>query len=193
MTESLPFPNEPFDMVVSQFSLMFFTTRKQAICEMLRVLTQSGYMVVAIWDSLKNIPAYAASVALLDQLALLKSEGYNAVINLLPNESEYAIEKESSIVESQGIIYEYIPVGFSAPSEEDYREFESKLKALSGKKIMMHCAANYRVSAFYSICANAHLGWSEHEPIGHIGSIWVLNEHPIWDKFVSNMLRANNG
>jgi SAM-dependent methyltransferase len=67
--ESLPFPDRSFDVVVSQFGLMFFTGRRQALCEMLRVLTPEGRMVVAVWDSLDNIPAYATEVALVERIA----------------------------------------------------------------------------------------------------------------------------
>lgn len=69
VAESLPFPDESFDTVVCQFGLMFFDDRNRAIREMLRVLTPGGCLVVAVWDSLKNIPAYAAVVALLEELA----------------------------------------------------------------------------------------------------------------------------
>lgn len=67
--ESLPFSDKSFDAVVSQFGLMFFTDRRQAIREMLRVLTSSGRLAVAVWDSLENIPAYAAPVELLQRTA----------------------------------------------------------------------------------------------------------------------------
>ena len=67
--ESLPFPDRSFDAVVSQFGLMFFTDRRGALREMLRVLIPGGRLVVAVWDSLDNIPAYAAEVALLDRMA----------------------------------------------------------------------------------------------------------------------------
>jgi len=67
--ESLPFPDRSFDAVVSQFGLMFFTDRHRALREMLRVLTPGGRLVVAVWDSLNNIPAYAAEVALLERVA----------------------------------------------------------------------------------------------------------------------------
>jgi ubiquinone/menaquinone biosynthesis C-methylase UbiE len=60
--ESLPFSNESFDAVVSQFGLMFFTDRAEAIREMLRLLTPTGRLAVAVWDSLQNIPAYASVV-----------------------------------------------------------------------------------------------------------------------------------
>jgi ubiquinone/menaquinone biosynthesis C-methylase UbiE len=64
VAEALPFLDESFDTVVSQFGLMFFSDRHQAIREMLRVLVPGGRMIVAVWDSLTNTPAYAADVAL---------------------------------------------------------------------------------------------------------------------------------
>ena len=67
--ESLPFPDQSFDAVVSQFGLMFFMDRRQALREMLRVLAPGGRLVVAVWDSLETMPAYAAEVALLEQTA----------------------------------------------------------------------------------------------------------------------------
>jgi SAM-dependent methyltransferase len=67
--ESLPFPDQSFDAVVSQFGLMFFTDCRQAVREMLRVLSPEGRLAVAVWDSLDNIPAYASEVALLERVA----------------------------------------------------------------------------------------------------------------------------
>lgn len=67
--ESLPFPDRSFDAVVSQFGLMFFTDRRQALREMLRVLAPGGRLAVAVWDSLDNMPAYASEVALLERTA----------------------------------------------------------------------------------------------------------------------------
>lgn len=67
--ESIPFPDESFDAVVSQFGLMFFMDRGQALREMLRVLKPGGRIAVAVWDSLRNIPAYAAEVDLLERIA----------------------------------------------------------------------------------------------------------------------------
>jgi len=123
-----------------------------------------------------------------DQLALLGRERYEAVINLLPDESEYAIKDEASIVESQGIAYEYIAVDFSNPTVRDYQAFERKLQGLAGKKVMVHCAANFRASAFYAIYAYTNLGWSETEARSFMGSIWNPNAHPVWDEFVNGLL-----
>lgn len=69
VAEALPFPDRSFDAVVSQFGLMFFTDRRQALREMLRVLAPGGRLAVAVWDSLENIPAYATEVALVERIA----------------------------------------------------------------------------------------------------------------------------
>jgi SAM-dependent methyltransferase len=69
VAESLPFPDQSFDAVVSQFGLMFFTDRRQALREMLRVLIPGGRLAVAVWGSLDTMPAYATEVALLERMA----------------------------------------------------------------------------------------------------------------------------
>ena len=66
--ESMPFADDSFDAVVSQFGLMFMD-RHKAPREMLRVLKPNGRLVVAVWDTVQNIPAYAAEIALLERLA----------------------------------------------------------------------------------------------------------------------------
>jgi ubiquinone/menaquinone biosynthesis C-methylase UbiE len=67
--ESLPYPDQTFDVVVSQFGLMFFTDRHLAVHEMLRVLVPGGTLVAAVWDRLENSAAYLSEVQLLDRIA----------------------------------------------------------------------------------------------------------------------------
>jgi ubiquinone/menaquinone biosynthesis C-methylase UbiE len=66
--ESLPFSDGSFDAVVCQFGLMFFVDRAQAIGEMLRVLTSTGRLAVAVWNSLQNIPSYAVETELFERI-----------------------------------------------------------------------------------------------------------------------------
>jgi SAM-dependent methyltransferase len=67
--ESLPFPEQSFNAVVSQFGLMFFPDRHKAIREMLRVLAPGGRLAVAVWDALENSPVYPLWVTLLERTA----------------------------------------------------------------------------------------------------------------------------
>lgn len=65
--ESLPYPGDSFDAVVSQFGLMFFSDREQALREMLRVLVPEGTLAIAVWDRLEHSPAWRDEVGLLDR------------------------------------------------------------------------------------------------------------------------------
>lgn len=66
---ALPFDDDGFDAVVSQFGLMFFPDRVGAIREMLRCARPGARVVVAVWDSLEHSDAFATSVDLLERRA----------------------------------------------------------------------------------------------------------------------------
>lgn len=66
--EALPFPDRSFDVVASQFGLMFFDDRAASLREMWRVLKPGGRLAVAVWDAVENSPGYAAMAALLERL-----------------------------------------------------------------------------------------------------------------------------
>lgn len=66
--ERLPYPDDSFDRVVSQFALMFFTDRHAALAEMARVLAPGRSVAIATWTSLDTTPGYAAMVELLGEL-----------------------------------------------------------------------------------------------------------------------------
>ena len=101
--EALPFPDQSFDAVVSQFGLMFFTDRRQAVREMLRVLKSGGRLVVAVWDSLDNIPAYAAEVALLERTAGQPAADALRAPFVLGNRKELAALFTDGAIASAGI------------------------------------------------------------------------------------------
>lgn len=66
--EALPFTDQSFDVVLSQFGLMFFEDRNAALKEMWRVLRPGGHLAVAVWGSLDQSPGYAAMTTLLQRL-----------------------------------------------------------------------------------------------------------------------------
>ncbi len=129
-----------------------------------------------------------AGVVSEQQLADLKAEGYQAVINLLPTDSPYAIDGEADIVTDQGIDYTNIEVDFAAPTASDFDQFVTAMQANGERKLLLHCAANYRVTAFYAIYAVKHLGWSRQQAYDFIGGTWDLTEKPVWEAFVAEML-----
>jgi SAM-dependent methyltransferase len=67
--ENLPFRDEDFDVVVSQFGMMFFENPEAAVFEMMRVLRSRGRVAVAVWDTVEGSGAYPILVDLLQRRA----------------------------------------------------------------------------------------------------------------------------
>ena len=120
------------------------------------------------------------------QLIDLQSEGYDAVINLLPDSYEHAVADEARIVRDQGLDYVYIPVDFDAPTHADFEAFADAMDARPGETIHVHCAANYRVSAFYSLYALRKGLCTEDEADAIVQDIWNPAEYPKWMAFITD-------
>ena len=121
------------------------------------------------------------------QLAALSKAGIEVVMNLMPDSSEYAVKGEKQIIEGQGIEYWHLPVDFSAPKLEEYEQFKGKLKQSEGRKLLIHCAANYRVSAFYSRYAIESGKWTTAEADRFMLSIWQPSEYPAWPEWLDKV------
>ena len=120
-----------------------------------------------------------------DQLGDLGREGYGAVVNLLPDSYEHAVADEGRIVEEQGLDYVYIPVDFDAPTREDFDAFVEAMDARSEQKVHVHCAANWRVSAFYSLYALRTGRCSEAEADQLVQDVWDPADFPAWTTFMA--------
>ena len=82
------------------------------------------------------------------EFEIILKEGFDVVINLALCSATNALENEDKIVTSLGMTYIHIPVDFENPLLDDLKLFLTLLSSLEGKKIFVHCAKNYRVSAF---------------------------------------------
>jgi SAM-dependent methyltransferase len=58
--EALPYPDERFDLVLSQFALMFFVDRAGALAEMRRVLIPGGRLALSVFQGIDRHPFYQA-------------------------------------------------------------------------------------------------------------------------------------
>jgi protein tyrosine phosphatase (PTP) superfamily phosphohydrolase (DUF442 family) len=120
------------------------------------------------------------------QLRGLRGEGYDAVINLLPDTYEHAIPDEARIVADEGLDYVYIPVDFENPTHADFEAFAQALDARTDQKVHVHCAANYRVSAFYSLYALRNRLCTEGEASEFVQSVWDPAGYPVWAAFIAD-------
>jgi SAM-dependent methyltransferase len=58
--DSLPFPDQSFDLVLCQQGLQFFPDKTAALAEMKRVLVPGGRVALSVWRDIRHIPGYAA-------------------------------------------------------------------------------------------------------------------------------------
>jgi uncharacterized protein (TIGR01244 family) len=121
-----------------------------------------------------------------EQLGDLRRQDYDAVINLLPDTHERALTDEAAIVRDLGLDYVYIPVDFEAPTHEDLEAFAHAMTSRAGQKVHVHCAANYRVSAFYSLYALRQGLCTEDEANQLVREVWDPAEFPAWHAFVTD-------
>jgi ubiquinone/menaquinone biosynthesis C-methylase UbiE len=56
--EKLPFPDDSFDLVLSQFALMFFADRAAALAEARRVLVPGGRALFSVFQRMERHPFY---------------------------------------------------------------------------------------------------------------------------------------
>ena len=87
----------------------------------------------------------------------------------------------------------HIPVDWQNPLQTDFTAFERLMQALPVEKTLIHCAANFRVTAFYSLYALKHLGWSGDKADEFRSLIWQGRNNPVWDEFISRMKAKTTG
>lgn len=122
-----------------------------------------------------------------EQIKAAADEGVKTVINLATLNRESTLRDEAGLVRSLSMTYYHIPVEWGNPKESDFDMFEKIFQQVSGEKTLVHCAANFRVTAFYSLYAMKHLGWSEAQADEFRASIWQGSDYPIWEEFVSTI------
>ncbi|MEB3337396.1 MAG: protein tyrosine phosphatase family protein [Leptolyngbyaceae bacterium] len=121
-----------------------------------------------------------------EQFASLRAAGYEIVINLALPTSTHALPNEQAVVESQGMQYVHIPVLWETPTLEDLDRFFSVMAASNGKRILVHCALNMRVSAFMYLYRLLCEGVSEVEAKQDLNQIWVPNDD--WQRFIDQAI-----
>ena len=121
------------------------------------------------------------------QLQSAADEGFRAVVNLAPSNEGAALADEAGLVQSLGMGYHHIPVAWGNPQDSDFAAFEQVMLSLPEGKTLIHCAANFRVTAFFSLYARKHLGWSADQADTFRASIWQGSDYPIWEAFVERM------
>lgn len=85
------------------------------------------------------------------QFEIILKHDFDVVINLALCNASNAIANEDKVVTSLGMTYIHIPVEFENPTIDNLKLFLTILSSLKEKKVYVHCALNYRASAFMYI------------------------------------------
>ncbi len=128
-----------------------------------------------------------------EQLRAAAAEGFATVVNLGLLEPRYALPDEAGLVRSLGMAYHHIPVQWDDPRESDLEAFERVMDELPAGRTLIHCAANFRVTAFYSLYAQKRLGWSEAQAEEFRAAVWKGSNHPVWERFIARMRERIRG
>jgi protein tyrosine phosphatase (PTP) superfamily phosphohydrolase (DUF442 family) len=143
-----------------------------------------------IYNYLKiNAGTFTSGQPTENQLRDAAAEGVQVVINLATLGSETTLDDEAGLVKSLGMDYIHIPVAWDKPTVDDFAAFLDAMESVAGKKVLIHCVANYRVTAFYSLYAMKILGWSKMQADDLMAKIWDDNDYAVWDAFVKFIRR----
>ena len=122
------------------------------------------------------------------ELALAAAAGAEVVINLGRLDPAYALADERGTVVALGMTYEHIPVIWADPTPTDLDAFFAAMDRHAGRRVLVHCAANYRASAFNMLYRVLRLGWRIEDALPDMAAIWDPAEYPQWQAFVERAL-----
>lgn len=123
-----------------------------------------------------------------EQLRDAARQGVRVVINLALHDVPTALPEEEKLVKSLGMTYINIPVIWNNPTRENLNEFLDAMDAHSEEKILVHCEANYRATAFPALYRILRLGWKREDALDVMHQIWNEEKYPVWKKFIEESI-----
>jgi uncharacterized protein (TIGR01244 family) len=109
------------------------------------------------------------------QLREVAAAGFRVVVNLGLLGTDYALPDEAGLAGALGVAYHHLPVLFDSPQVDELRRFAAVMDGARDARVFVHCAANYRVSAFVAMYGQLRLGWTLAQSDGHMRRLWAPN------------------
>jgi len=123
-----------------------------------------------------------------EQMKELADAGVKVVINLALTTSPGALPDEASLVESLGMKYIHIPVEWNSPTNQNLDDFFTAMNEHKQEKVLVHCQANYRASAFVMLYRVLRQGWKKEDAFPIMERMWNPEDFPVWQKFIDETL-----
>jgi len=124
-----------------------------------------------------------------EQLTDAAQRGVDVVINLAPHDVPDALPNETELVTSLGMQYINLPVNWNTPTKEGLDRFMDAMDESQGKKVLVHCEANFRASAFVSMYRILREDWSPEDALEVMHKIWDEDAYPVWKMFIEDTLK----
>ena len=125
------------------------------------------------------------------QLPSIAADGYGVIINLGLADGKYALTNEAASVKQLGMTYHHIPVQFDNPQSNELTAFFELMDQHKSDKTLVHCAANYRASAFTGLYLFSIQQFDEDGLISFIEEIWQPD--PVWQQFIEESIEYIKG
>ena len=116
----------------------------------------------------------------------IQAAGFDVVVNLAMPDSDNALANEGALVSENGMTYVHIPVPWDAPDANHLAQFFGVMDAMlaQDKKVWVHCAANYRASAFTYKYLTMNQGLSEPESTTPLLTKWLPHMDEAWQEIM---------
>ena len=122
------------------------------------------------------------------QYPAIAAAGVQTVVNLALATGDNALPDEAGLAHSLGLDYVHIPVLWDDPTEENFDRYVAVMDSLEERKVLVHCAANMRASAFVAMYRIRRLGWERGRAFKDVYRLWDPYAEPVWGEFVTRIL-----
>lgn len=123
------------------------------------------------------------------QFALLAREGFTALINLATEASSGHLPDEPGLCARAGLDFTWRPVAWNAPTLDDYLFFQRWLDANRARKVLVHCAKNWRASTFCALYRVIREGLGQDAAWEEVRGVWEPDE--VWIELARQVLAAH--
>ena len=159
-----------------------------ALALALQVVAAGGTPADSALDGIHNYVAISDQLATsgqmtYDQIEDVANAGFDLVINLAPARQDRN-EREGFLVAEHGITYVNIPVDWQEPLLRDLETFFAVMDASRDRKVLVHCFANMRASAFTYLYRTLVLDEDESAARRDMEVVWDPASQVQWGQFV---------
>jgi protein tyrosine phosphatase (PTP) superfamily phosphohydrolase (DUF442 family) len=121
-----------------------------------------------------------------DQFKTIKQAKFDLIINLALADSPNAITDEGELIRQLEMDYIHIPVDFKAPTLDDLNTFFAVIDQHQDKRIFVHCALNWRVSAFIFLYKRIRQHVPASDAFSAMKAVWKPDN--TWQQFIESAL-----